>query len=81
MCVPHFFETQCSYAKFRTFFAPPGMCRLSSGTFDSTDSLTQPSPDHTYIPLVVAIDNTPLLAADTFCYLGSCIHRTGSIYN
>ena len=44
-----------------------------------TEALFQPSPDGTYIPPLVTIDNTPLPVADTFCYLGSRIQRTGSL--
>ena len=44
-----------------------------------TEALFQPSPDGTYIPPLVTIDNTTLPVADTFCYLGSRIQRTGSL--
>jgi len=41
--------------------------------------LLQPSPDNIYAAPVVTIDNTALPVAETFCYLGSRIHRTGSL--
>ena len=44
-----------------------------------TEALFQPSPDSTYTAPVDTIDNTPLPVADTFCYLGSLIQRTGSL--
>jgi len=44
-----------------------------------TGALFQPSPDGTYTVPLVTIDNTPLPVADTFCYLGSRIQRTGSL--
>jgi len=46
-----------------------------------TEALFHPSPDCTYTAPapMVTIDNTPLPVADTFCYLGSRIQRTGSL--
>ena len=44
-----------------------------------TEALFQPSPDGTYTPPLVTVDNTTLPVADTFCYLGSRIQRTGSL--
>ena len=41
--------------------------------------LFQPSPDNIYATPVVTIDNTALPVAETFCYFGSRIHRTGSL--
>jgi len=40
--------------------------------------LFQPSPDNIY-STPVTIDNTALPFAETFCYLGSRIHCTGSL--
>jgi len=44
-----------------------------------TEVLFQPSPDNIYTTPVVTIDNTAFPVAETFCYLGSRIHRTGSL--
>jgi len=43
-----------------------------------TEVLFEPSPDNIYATSVT-IDNTALVVAETFCYLGSRIHRTGSL--
>jgi len=50
-----------------------------SVSLKKTEELFQPSPDNIYTTPVVTIDNTALPVAETFCYLGSHIHCTGSL--
>jgi len=50
-----------------------------SVSLKKTEVLFQPSPDNIYATPVVTINNTALTVAETFCYLGSHIHRTGSL--
>jgi len=50
-----------------------------SVSLKKTEVLFQPSPDNIYATPVVTIGNTALPVAGTFCYLGSRIHRTGSL--
>ena len=52
-----------------------------SVSLKKTEVLFQPSPDNIYTTPVVTIDNTAFPVAETFCYLGSRIHRTGSLDN
>ena len=50
-----------------------------SASLKKTEVLFQPTPDNIYAAPVVTIDNTVLPVAETFCYLGSRIHHTGSL--
>jgi len=50
-----------------------------SVSLKKTAVLVQPNPDNIYATPVFTVDNTALPVAETFCNLGSRIHRTGSL--